>query len=144
MKRLETTLTKDTSFFFRVRYAITTSINSLLTSTKMFLSVGFVIIRRFGSYLQLQKWDAISDRADLEKFADLFSEPEHPPERPKIQLPEEFISLATENTPATGRYALKYLISRGVTRDDILKWKMHYSFYDMLDEMIDHWDKRIG
>jgi len=86
------------------------------------------VIRRFGSYLQLQKWDAISDRADLEKFADLFSEPEHETVRPKIQLPEEFISLATENTPATGRYALKYLTSRGVTKDDILKWKIGYCF----------------
>ena len=32
------------------------------------------VIRRFGSYLQLQKWDSISGRADLERFADLFND----------------------------------------------------------------------
>jgi hypothetical protein len=44
MKRLETTSTKDMSIFSRVRRVITTSVNSLLTLIKMFLSVGFVII----------------------------------------------------------------------------------------------------
>ena len=58
-----------------------TSVNSLLTSTKMFLSVGFVIIavvilgalfRRFGSYLQLQKWGLdFMIVQTLERFADL-------------------------------------------------------------------------
>ena len=86
------------------------------------------VIRRFGSYLQLQKWDAISDRADLERFADLFNE--HKLERgdQKIQLPEEFVSLTSNKIPATGRYAMKYLESRGITKADILKWKIGFCF----------------
>jgi DNA primase len=86
------------------------------------------VIRRFGSYLQLQKWDSISDRADLERFADLFSE--HKLERgsQKVQLPEEFVSLTSDKLPATGRYAMKYLDSRGVTKADILKWKIGFCF----------------
>ena len=44
MKRLETTQTKAQSFFSDARRAVTTSVSSLLTWTKMCLSVGFVII----------------------------------------------------------------------------------------------------
>jgi len=86
------------------------------------------IIRRFGSFIQLQKWDAISGRADLERFADLFNEYEPETGSQKIQLPEEFVSLTSEKLPATGRYAMKYLDSRGVTKADILKWKIGFCF----------------
>ena len=92
------------------------------------------LIRRFGSYLQLQSWDELSDRSDLERFADLFMEgfsgkdssSQRTPQ--KTELPPEFISLSHSTTPATGRYAMKYLDSRGVTKADILKWKIGYCF----------------
>ena len=86
------------------------------------------LIRRFGSYLQLQKWDSISDRSDLERFAALFMEPVHREDKTKLELPEEFVSLCSDNIPATGTYAFKYLQSRGVTKEDILKWKIGYCF----------------
>jgi len=86
------------------------------------------VIRRFGSYLQLQKWDSISDRADLERFADLFSDVQLERGNQKVQLPEEFISLTSDKLPATGRYAMKYLDSRGITKADILKWKIGFCF----------------
>ena len=86
------------------------------------------LIRRFGSFLQLQKWDAISDRTDLERFADLFVERSPERDKTKVELPEEFVSLTDSNLPATGIYALRYLQSRGITKADILKWKIGYSF----------------
>jgi len=86
------------------------------------------VIRRFGSYLQLQKWDSISGRADLERFADLFNEDKLERGSQKVQLPEEFVSLTSNKLPATGRYAMKYLDSRGVTAADILKWKIGFCF----------------
>ncbi len=86
------------------------------------------IIRRYGSYLQLQKWDAISGRSDLEKFADLFMETERREDKEKVELPEEFTSLSSNNTPATGTYAYRYLQKRGLTKADILKWKIGYCF----------------
>jgi len=86
------------------------------------------VVRRFGSYIQLQKWDAITNRSDLERFADLFMESE-PGENPqKVELPEEFISLCHDKIPATGTYALRYLRSRGITREDIVRWKIGYCF----------------
>ena len=56
------------------------------------------IVRRFGSFTQLQSWDSITSRTDLEKFSDLFAE--EPIEvQEKIELPEEFISLCAKNIP---------------------------------------------
>jgi len=86
------------------------------------------VVRRFGSLTQLHKWDAISDRTDLERFADLFMAPERGEDKAKVELPEEFASLCAENIPATGIYALRYLQKRGLTKADILKWKIGFCF----------------
>jgi hypothetical protein len=86
------------------------------------------LIRRFGSFVQLQKWDGITDRTDLERFADLFMERSDKQDKAKVELPEEFVSLCSKNIPATGIYALRYLEKRGVTKFDILKWKIGYCF----------------
>ena len=86
------------------------------------------LVRRFGSYLQLQKWDGITNRSDLERFADLFMDPVVREGKAKVQLPEEFVSLCSEKIPATGTYAIRYLQSRGITKADILKWKIGFCF----------------
>ena len=86
------------------------------------------LVRRFGSYVQLQKWDSISNRSDLERFADLFMEHVPGEDKTKVELPEEFLSLATVNVPATGRQAYKYLRSRGITHENIVRWKIGYCF----------------
>ena len=86
------------------------------------------LIRRFGSYIQLQKWDRISDRTDLERFDELFMEGVSGEGKTTVQLPEEFISLCSDKIPATGTYAYRYLQARGITKADILKWKIGYCF----------------
>jgi len=86
------------------------------------------LVRRHGTYSQLQKWEAISGRSDLERFADLFVERGFEEDKTKVELPLEFLSLATKNVPATGRQAKKYLRSRGVTDADMVRWKMGYCF----------------
>ena len=86
------------------------------------------VVRRFGSYIQLQKWDAITNRTDLERFSDLFMEPEFGTSAQKLELPPEFISLCHDKIPATGMYALRYLRSRGITKEDIVRWKIGYCF----------------
>ena len=130
MKHLGIVWIKATNFCSRVLRAITTSANSLLISIKMFISVGFVIIAVviFGTFTQLQKWDQITNRSGLERFADLFMEPECGEDTQKLELPEEFISLCSDRIPATGVYAMRYLQKRGVTHEDILKWKIGYCF----------------
>ena len=86
------------------------------------------VVRRFGTYLQLQAWDAITNRSDLEKFADLFMAPESGAGAQKLELPEEFVSLCHSSVPATGLYALRYLKSRGLSEEDIIRWKIGYCF----------------
>ena len=73
------------------------------------------LIRSFGSYTQLQKWDAIFGREDLERFDDLFAERNTERYDQIVDLPEEFISLCHDNIPKTGLYARNYLKSRGIT-----------------------------
>jgi len=55
-------------------------------------------------------------------------EPVRREDKGKVELPEEFVSLCSENIPATGIYALRYLEKRGITKPDILKWKIGYCF----------------
>ena len=86
------------------------------------------LIRSYGSYTQLQKWDAIFGRQDLERFDDLFMERSGEARQDHIELPEEFISLCHNNIPKTGIYARNYLKLRGLTDADILKWKIGYCF----------------
>jgi len=86
------------------------------------------LVRRFGSFSQLQKWDGISDRADIERFADLFMEPVREEVKTKLELPEEFVSLTSSQVPATGIYAYRYLQGRRISKDDILKWKIGFCF----------------
>ena len=86
------------------------------------------LIRSFGSYTQLQKWDEIFGRQDLERFDDLFAERSVERNDQTVDLPEEFVSLCHDNIPKTGIYARNYLKSRGITAAEILKWKIGYCF----------------
>jgi len=86
------------------------------------------LIRSFGSYTQLQKWDEIFGRQDLERFDDLFSERSVERYDQIVELPPEFVSLCHDNIPKTGIYARNYLKSRGITDSEIVKWKIGYCF----------------
>tara|TARA_R110000824_G_scaffold32672_1_gene105281 strand:+ start:22050 stop:22988 length:939 start_codon:yes stop_codon:yes gene_type:complete len=86
------------------------------------------IVRRFGSYTQLQKWDQVTNRVDLERFADLFMERRSEECETRVDLPTQFMSLTSKKLPATAKFAYRYLRDRGLTDDDILRWKIGYCF----------------
>jgi DNA primase len=86
------------------------------------------VIRRFGTFTQLQKWDQITNRVDLEKFSELFMERVAEVSKQTVELPKSFLSLANKTLPATAKFAYGYLTNRGVTNDDILRWKIGYCF----------------
>ena len=86
------------------------------------------LVRRFGTFTQLQKWDSFSGRIDFDKFEELFSPEKMPEDKPKVDLPEEFISLCSRNVPATGQRAYNYLRKRGLTDTDLVRWKAGYCF----------------
>lgn len=86
------------------------------------------IVKRYGSFLQRQEWEKYSSNIDLDISLDsLFSsEQENKEEEITLKLPKEFISLANNNLPLSSLEPLKYLQSRGVGKQDILRWKIGY------------------
>ena len=84
------------------------------------------VVRRFGAFKQRQAWDQLTDEVDLTSFDSIFESTVETKVEQTIDLPKEFISLANTNLPITAKPALKYLKERGVTKADILKWKIGY------------------
>lgn len=86
------------------------------------------LVRRHGSYVQLSKWDKITNRFDLANFADLFMDQSDREEEIKVELPQEFRTLTSKNRPLISNPAFRYLRERGLSKDDILKWKIGYCY----------------
>jgi DNA primase len=84
------------------------------------------LVRKFGTYQQRQKWLELEGRLDLNEFENIFAEMNDVKEEQTIDLPEEFVSLCNKHLPLSSQRPLKYLHSRGLTRQDILKWKIGY------------------
>jgi DNA primase len=80
----------------------------------------------FGTFKQRQAWDQLTDEVDLTSFDSIFESTVETKVEQTIELPKEFISLANNALPITGKPALRYLKERGITKADILKWKIGY------------------
>ena len=83
------------------------------------------VVRRFGSFLQLKNWDEIEGTPDVLKFSEFFF-PEIEENKRVISLPEEFETLVT-SWPDDSNPAYRYLIDRGLTQDDINRWRIGYA-----------------
>jgi len=85
------------------------------------------LIRRYGSFHNRQAWDEFEERVDISSFgSDLFEEEDITASELTLSLPEEYISLANKNLPRTALSALRYLFDRGITKKDIVRWKIGY------------------
>lgn len=85
------------------------------------------LVKRYGSFLQRQEWEKFSATIDLNSsLEDLFGIEDEKEEEVILSLPKEFISLASSNATLSSLEPRKYLSSRGVTKADILKWKIGY------------------
>lgn len=86
------------------------------------------IVKRFASPKNKKQWSIISQSVDLSESTNLLGELEEPEkdERQTINLPEEYICLAKNNLPHEANKALKYLYDRGITRNDILFYKIGF------------------
>ena len=83
------------------------------------------IVRIHGTTDQKYEWKSFEDEIEIEKFSEvLFEQP--PLQEQAISLPNEFISLANKNLSSTSLRPLNYLKSRGLTKYDIIKWKIGY------------------
>ena len=85
------------------------------------------LVRRYGSYEQRKEWGQLTQQIDVSTFAEvLLQDDSFIEEEQTLDLPEEFVSLANKNLPKTSLYALNYLESRGIYKEDIVKWKIGY------------------
>lgn len=86
------------------------------------------LVKRYGSFLQKQEWEGFVSSLDLDVSIEemLFGKEEEEEGEVILSLPGEFVSLANKNTPLSAVSAKKYLSSRGVSKKDILKWKIGY------------------
>jgi len=82
------------------------------------------LVRRFGSYKHRQIWLQFEEETDYTSFEDLFETKEK--EEQIIDLPKEYISLANKALAPTGFMARRYLKERGITKKDIIWWKIGY------------------
>jgi len=83
------------------------------------------LVRKFGNTDARFKWSKFEDRIEIGDFDNLF-EDQKPELEVLINLPANFVSLANKSLPITAKGPLKYLSERGITKKDILRWKVGY------------------
>ncbi len=87
------------------------------------------LVRRYGNYNQQKAWKKFQETFDLGEFEatihNMFEEDEKEASH-LTPLPKEFVSLANKNLPYSALPALRYLKDRGVTKKDIVYWKIGY------------------
>ena len=86
----------------------------------------YYLVRKFGNYDHKQIWKSFEETVDISEFDNIFEEKQVEEVRQRIKLPDEYICLANRNLSFTAKGALKYLKKRGITKYDILKWKIGY------------------
>lgn len=92
-------------------------------------SSAYRLVKRFGNFLQRQTWEELDGIVDLSVslYDQIFGEEiEEEPEQ-ILELPEEFRTLTGKKTPLSGIPARNYLLKdRGLTKADIIRWKIGY------------------
>ena len=84
------------------------------------------LVRRFGSYQQLQTWDELNGKTDISTFDEIFEFKCTTDPLQRISLPDEFVTLTGKDHPASAKHVKTYLEKRGITQNDVLRWKMGY------------------
>ena len=84
------------------------------------------IVRRYGTYGNKQDWLSFDQQIEINDFSEKLFGREKQQEEFYIKLPKNFVSLANKHLPNTAMRPLNYLESRGITKEDIIKWKIGY------------------
>ncbi len=77
------------------------------------------LVYSFGKPTHKYQWKEIAGSID-------FSSVDQEKEKPIVKLPNEFITLTGKKIEPLSLEVRRYLKSRGITRDDIVKWKIGY------------------
>lgn len=84
------------------------------------------IIKRLGSWNNIQNWNEISGTIEISEYEKIFFD-DTKEEKTILNLPQEFHSLCNKDLSLTSLPARKYLKQRGITKEDILYWKIGYA-----------------
>ena len=84
------------------------------------------LVRKFGTYQQKQKWLELDGRLDLSEFDKMFMEMNDEEIEQVTELPPYFVSLCNKHLPKSSQRPLDYLRERGITKGEILMWKIGY------------------
>ena len=85
------------------------------------------LIKRYGNFQQQRVWSEMIGVIDLSDYDKIFAEKvEEKTEEEVVELPKEFISLCNRDNSLTSLSARRYLKERGITKEDILMWKIGY------------------
>lgn len=86
------------------------------------------LIKRFGNYVQQKGWNELSGIVEITEYEKIFLADEKIEEKVEpIGLPSEFQTLCNRDVGLSSLPARRYLRDRGLTREDILFWKIGYA-----------------
>lgn len=83
------------------------------------------LLKKYVPTSVLFEWDKLTGRLNITELDSIFDD-NTKVEETLVDLPKEFVSLANKNLPKTSLAPLRYLYDRGLTKADILKWKIGY------------------
>jgi DNA primase len=86
----------------------------------------YYVVKDFGTDSHKNKWRTYENNVDLSSFIDdLFPETKSLNSlTQKVPLPDEFVTLTSKKLPKNLQIAMNYLKSRGITRQDVIQWKI--------------------
>lgn len=86
------------------------------------------LVKRHGSFLDQQEWAKYDATVEIASFEDIFSTEQEIEEQFEqvINLPDEYKTLCSSRLSLASKPILKFLYDRGLTKQDILKWKIGY------------------
>ena len=84
------------------------------------------VVRTYGDLNHKREWSELTSHVDTSDFSeDLFDKPPGEKEQ-TVKLPDSFESLANKETKYGAVWPLRYLRERGITKSDIIRWKIGY------------------
>ena len=84
------------------------------------------IVRRYGTYSNKQNWLNFDQQIEVSEFNEKLFGKVEPEKEVFLTLPNKFISLANKVLPSTALRPINYLESRGLTKEDMIRWKIGY------------------
>lgn len=86
------------------------------------------IIQRYGNYVQQKAWNELSGIVEITEYEKIFLANEKIEEKVEpINLPPEFQTLCNRDVGLSSLPARRYLRDRGLSKEDILFWKIGYT-----------------